>query len=172
MTTPKPSRRWIWFFAVVGLLAVAGITINLVYNIRQQLTPEQLRQARERWEETGPRSYNLRYLVRKPDTEPEQYEAEVRNGRVVAARLNGRLLEVRLWGHHDMRGRYADIQRFLEEDAKPGKPRVFAKAQFDAKTGQLLHYVRAVSATRERVQIDVQELTPITEVKENGREVP
>ena len=165
MTTLKPSRRWIWFFAVVGLLAVAAVTINLVYNLRQQLTPEQLQQARALWEEKGPRSYNLRYQVRSSDGEPEVFQSEVRDGRVVWARLNGRLLEPRLWHYHDMRGRFADIQRFLDEDARPGKPRVFAKAQFDAKTGQLIHYVRAVSATRERVQIDVQELTPVADAK-------
>jgi hypothetical protein len=167
MTTPPPPpprpRRWIWYFVVLTLLAVAAITINIVFNLWQQLKPEQLEHAALRWREHGPASYTMRYVVKNSNGEPEVYDAEVRGGRVVAARLNDRLLEPRLWSYHDMRGRFADIRRFLDEDAKPGKPRVFVKARFDDKTGQLKHYLRSVSATRERVEIAVVELVPVDE---------
>ena len=52
MTRPR-NRRWIWFFAAVATLATAGVSLEVWFNLRQQLTPEQLRQARARWAEKG-----------------------------------------------------------------------------------------------------------------------
>ncbi len=163
MTEPRPNRRWIWFFAVLTLLAIAGVTIPIVFNLRQQLTREQLQAAKDRWAEKGPKSYHLRYVVKRPDGEPDVYTSEVRDGRVVAATHNGRPLNEDQRRYRDMRHLFSDIEAFLKCDEEPGRPRAFNKAEFDATTGQLLRYVRAVSSTRQRVQIDVQVLKPISE---------
>lgn len=161
MTAPSHNRRWVWFFAVLVILAGAGVTIPIVFNLRQQLTRADLDAAIQRWKEHGPRSYNLRYVVKKGADEKDVYLAEIRNGRVVVAYHNGRRLDAEKSYWHDMEHRFSDIQGFMDEDAKPGKPAVFVKAQFDAKDGRLIHYVRSVKGTRQRVEIDVQELTPV-----------
>lgn len=161
MSIPPQGRRWVWFFAILVLLAGAGVTIPIVYNLRQQLTPDQLDGAVARWREHGPRSYNFRYVVKRSQSEPETYYAEVRGGRVVRASVNGRPLPPENRHYHDMEHRFSDIRGFLNEDTKTGKPRVFVTAQFDAKDGRLIRYVRSVTSTRTRVEIDVQELTPV-----------
>lgn len=163
MTEPTPNRRWIWFFALVTLLALAGVTIPIVYNLRQQLTRAQLQDAMDRWDEKGPKSYNLRYVVKKSNTEPEVFTSEVRAGKVIAAALNGRPLDEPQRRYRDMRHLFSDMQQFLNCDLEPGKPRPFATAHFDATTGHLLRYVRAVRGTRERVEIDVQVMKPVAD---------
>lgn len=173
MSTPPQSRRWVWFFAVLALLAGAGITIPIVYNsLRQQLTREELDAAVQRWQERGPRSYNFRYVVKRVDAEPDVYQSEVRNGRVVSAYHNGRRLEPdkSLW--HDMEHRFSDIRGFMDEDAKPGKPRVFVTAQFDATDGRLLQYIRSVTGTRQGIEIDVHEVKPVSEGAPAGNARP
>jgi len=44
---------WLWFFLILLILASVAITIPIVYNLRLQLKPEQLEQARERWQRRG-----------------------------------------------------------------------------------------------------------------------
>ena len=47
MPARSPSRyRWVWYFVVLGGLTAAGIAANIWFNLRQQLTPEQLESAR------------------------------------------------------------------------------------------------------------------------------
>ena len=58
------DRSWVWFFAVLAALGIAAILIPLVYNVRQQLTPEQVAAARECWRADGPASYVLDYEQR------------------------------------------------------------------------------------------------------------
>lgn len=164
MTSPPNDRRWIWFFAVVVVLAIAGITIPIVFNLRQQLKREDLEAAMNLWAENGPTSYNLRYVVKKPNQEPEEYHAEVRNGKVQAAYLNGRPLSPKVWAEHDMPARFRDIKGFLDEDSQPGKSRVFVRAQFDPTNGRLRHYIRSVMGTRQRVEIEVKEFMPLPEL--------
>src|SRR5579884_1373361 len=93
-TRPKPSRlRWIAFFVLLALLAAAGITVPILYNLSKQLQPAQVAAARALWEERGPRDYDLQYQV-KIDRDPvaDEYLVEVRGGRVVLAACNGELL--------------------------------------------------------------------------------
>src|SRR5262249_4483768 len=61
MDSPRPNRGWIWFFVILIVLTVTSITIMIVYNLRQQLKPEQLAQARALWEQKGPADYDLDY---------------------------------------------------------------------------------------------------------------
>jgi hypothetical protein len=43
---PTRSRAWLAFFAVLVVLAAAGVTLPIVYNLGQQLTAEELATAR------------------------------------------------------------------------------------------------------------------------------
>lgn len=154
----RRSRHWIWFFVVLGVLAVIGVTVPVAYNLSRQLKPEQLADARAKWNACRPRDYDLKYI--KKGIVNGTFEVQVRGGKVVAATLDGRPLEERLFAAHDMNGLFDDIERFLEMDASPGSPRAFMVAQFDERDGRLLHFVR--SAARQRIQIDVQ-LQPVTD---------
>ena len=168
MTTEGPrgslrrarSRNWIWFFAVLAFLGVLAVTILGVYNLRQQLKPEQVEAARSLWEEKGPRSYDLEYTVVKPGSAEELYLVQVRGRRTVKVTLNGRPLEERLYRDYGMGALLDQIDAFLEHDARPESPRTFAKALFDPGDGHLVHYVRSVRVNREHLEITVTRLDP------------
>src|SRR4051812_12859246 len=97
------NRNWLWFFVALAALAAAAVAINWTYNARQQLTPEQLRAAMDLWAKNGPADYDL--LIEKTISSAasdgsqivDRIEVKVRDKKVVAATLNGRPLERRLW---------------------------------------------------------------------------
>src|SRR5262249_30657728 len=129
------------------------------YNRNQQLTREQLEAARALWKQNGPRDYDLRYTKQGDAT--GTFDVQVRDGKVVDAKLDSRELERRLYATVDMPALFDDLERFLELDSQPNRPRVFAVASFDRTDGHLMHYVRSVSALRQRVEITV-ELRPVS----------
>ena len=45
MVTLRRNRRWVWFFLMLALLGATAVTIELWYNLSQQLTPVQIDQA-------------------------------------------------------------------------------------------------------------------------------
>lgn len=91
------------------------------------------------------------------------YRVQVRKGKVVAATLDGRPLEPRLYPTCDMNALFDDIERFLDLDAQPGSPRAYNVATFDVHDGHLLRYIRSVSATGQRLDIRVHTLTAVAE---------
>src|SRR4051812_9364378 len=152
------NRNWVWFFAALVVLGAAAIGINWAYNARQQLTPEQLRAAEDRWDKHGPADYDLvidkRFQSTSADA-PEEHriEVRVRKGKVVAASDEQGALPTRVWGEYDMPGWFGFVERFLEMDTAAGAPRTFRSAVFDPTTGALQHFRRSVSATRERQEL-------------------
>ena len=60
--------------------------------------------------------------------------------------------------YHGMDALYDNIERFLEMDSEKGKPRTYARAEFDQHTGAIREYVRSVMTKRERLRIDVRPL--------------
>lgn len=166
MSTAPHNRNWIWFFAVLAFLALAAIGISTAYNLRQQLRPDTLAQMRALWKEKGPRNYVMEYT--KTIQEPETFVVKVRHGRTVSvlvypgekAEGKGRPLEPRLYSYYGMDSLFDDMERYLEIDAAPGAPRAFNRAFFDPADGHLLDYVRYVSSTGQRVEIEVKRLDP------------
>jgi len=166
MTEPRKSHAWVWFFAVLAVLAVGAVVGNWYYNLSQQLTPEQLQAAEDLWKKNGPRDYDL-HIVREvsganSSGEPahEELLAKVRNGKVVMVTLNGRPLEPRLFPEYDVEAWFDFIERFLEIDHQPGAPRTFTRARFAPTDGHILEYVRRVSGTRERQSFRTEVLPP------------
>jgi hypothetical protein len=143
------------FFLILGGLTVAAIALNWSYNVKQQLKREHLDAARALWQKERPANYDLEYIQQRGDSAAETFLVKVRGGKVVSAELDGRGLERRLFASHDMGGLFDDMERFLEIDSKPESPRAYAVATFDGTDGHLLHYVRSVSATGQRVEITV-----------------
>lgn len=164
--TDKPrNANWIWLFAVLAVLSGLAVGINLLFNLRQQLTQEELARQRQLWEKAGPADYDL--VVKKEinaagsDGAPtrDELRVQVRGRKAVGGTLNGRPLESRLWAEYDMPGWFAFVEEFLEKDRRPDAPRVFCVARFDPSNGRLVSFVRSVRATRERQELKF-ELTP------------
>ena len=157
--TPRRSRGWIWFFVILGILTATAITIQLL-NAPQQLTPELFAEARKKWNEKGPRDYELEYVLKKIDS-ADKYQVEVRDGIVVSALRNGEVEEERLFRYASMRSLLGFIEDYLEQDRQPGQPRTYVTASFDPDDGHLLHYTRSVMSRRERQEIIVTKFEPI-----------
>src|SRR5207245_5533881 len=92
--TPSPerprhsSRGWVWFFIILAVLTVTAITVEVWFNAQQQLTPETLAEARKKWEERGPRDYDMDYTFKKMDS-TDVYSVQVRGGKGTAVACNG-----------------------------------------------------------------------------------
>jgi hypothetical protein len=88
---PK-SRAWVGFVVVLVLLSAVAATIPIVYNLRQQLRPEELEAARQRWHKYGPEDYDLTFAIRY-DRErlPERHIVIVRGGKVILASCEGEI---------------------------------------------------------------------------------
>ena len=113
------NHGWIWFFAVIIVLAVAAAAITWTYNVQQQLTPEELAAAQKLWAEKGPADYDLRIEKKvssaTSDTEatPEIIEVKIRGGKVLAGTLDGRPMEARLLPEYDMPSWFGFVEEFL-----------------------------------------------------------
>jgi hypothetical protein len=164
---PAPRKRnnvWIWYFVVLVALSFLAAGALVVVNLRQQLRPEQLEAARERWREKGPASYQL-IFTRKIQNQSEQIDEEfavrVRDRTVESLTLNGRPLEERLRNYYSMPSLFDQIEEFLEKDSKPGAERTYARARFSEDDGHLLEYVRRVMGKRDRTEIHVDRFEPL-----------
>jgi hypothetical protein len=158
----QSNRNWIWFFVVVGALAVLAMVSMIVYNLGRQLKPEQLAAARRSWHERGWRSYQLTYTVRRGiEQETDTYVVRVRDGKVISSTVNGRAEPPERFAYRDMDAKFDEIARFQEIDAKPGQPRTFCVGNFDPDNGALRQYVRRVMGSKERVEIVVDSLEPL-----------
>lgn len=174
------NRRWIWFFAVLAALGAAAVVIPVVYNLRQQLRPEQLAEARERWRQFGTGDYDLAFEVRyDTDPRPDEHQAQVRGGEVVSWVINGekqihtpgaRPLEnpagsddatLEVWRRPDVEGIFNMIEKWLQEDATSTGRRNFATASFDPRDGHPFHYVHRVAGTGQRQEWNIK-LTRVT----------
>ncbi len=157
----KKNRRWIWFFVVVFTMAAAATVVLIVFNLRQQLKPEQFTAARKLWKEQGPAAYTMSYTIRVNDSgEVDTYWAKVRAGQVVESRFNGQPEPPERYSYRGMDALFDFIERFIRIDSEPNKPKTFVRAIFDErKTGGLRWYVRRVMGGRERVEITVETFT-------------
>jgi len=156
-STPR-SKRWIWFFIIVTMMGAAGVTAEIWSNLSQQLTPEKLAEARAVWKQKGPRDYDLDYEIKRednPDPAPrtgEKYTVHVKDGQGPRP------------GEHDfgsMDDLFDRIDQRLRADRESGGPQPFVKATFDPYDGHVIHYVRSVMKTRERLEVTVT-LRPLT----------
>ena len=161
------SRAWVWFFAILAGLCTVGITAEVWFNLNQQLSPERLEAARRTWRENGPRDYVLEYAVKReynPDPAgrtPEKYTVEVRDGQVVSVRGDGgKKVQAGEFEFGSMEDLFAAVGRRLAEDRAAEGRRPFVKATFQKATGGIVHYVRSVMRTRERLEVSVQVQPP------------
>jgi hypothetical protein len=116
MVTPRRNRRWIWFFLVLALLGATAVTIELWYNLSQQLTPVQIDRAAELWDEKGPSDYDFEYTFNRQSRNGERYHASVRDGVVVSVTRDDQPLEPVLFPLYDTPGLFAEVEQTLASD--------------------------------------------------------
>src|SRR5437879_3576951 len=159
------NKNWLWFFGVTIALGIAAMAINWIYNVRQQLTLEQLTAAEKLWSEKGPPDYDLTIdkqyssAASSGEANHETIEVRVRQKQVVAAPLDGRPMEPRLLPDYDMPAWFDYVEVFMKRDTAPDAPPTFRTAIFDAQTGALLHYRRRVRGTYERQELTIRILS-------------
>jgi hypothetical protein len=162
--TRRRSRAWIAYLAILAVLSAVAALAPIVYNLRQQLRPEQLEAARQRWREHGPRDYDLTFAIRYDrETLPQRHLVIVRGGKVVFASCEGEIVTLHptlraaaglpAGGSckepgQDVPALFDHIQELLGE---PNADRNFLVAAFDVKDGHPLRIIRRVhrSSTRE-----------------------
>lgn len=152
---PRPANRnWIWYFAVVGVLAVVFVVVLARYNISQQLSADKLAAAKALWDRDKPRDYDLEYT--QAGDAAETRRVKVRGGKVVSVVRDGELLEPRFYAYSDMDAWFGFLEDYVKEDAEPGKPRVYSVATFDPEDGHIVRYVRRVMGTTQRLEVNFQ----------------
>jgi hypothetical protein len=159
------------FFLVLVVLAVVAAAVPVIVNLRQQLRPEQLDEARRSWQEHGPADYNLEYTVlRDRDPTPERYFVMVRGRRVVFVLGDGQVLHLdRSLGEamglpalalagegagHGIEAIFARMDELLREDEQSGR-RNYAMAIFDPKDGHPRRFVHRVRGTDTREEWNI-----------------
>jgi len=151
-TERRRSRGWLWFFVILIALTITSITVQISFNLSQQLTQQKLEAARAHWREAGPRDYDLEYTIEKIGSK-ETFQVQVRDSKVVASTRDGQPEEPRLFRYRDMLYLFTLMEDFLEHDTQPGMPRTFASAIFDQADSHVIRYVRSVKSTLERQEI-------------------
>jgi hypothetical protein len=90
--TRRRSRAWIGFFVLLVALSLVALVLPIYYNLGQQLRPEQLDQARQRWRDHGAKDYDLTFTITYDrDPLPEHHVVLVRGGKVVFAACEGEI---------------------------------------------------------------------------------
>jgi hypothetical protein len=146
------SSSWVWFFALLAVAGAAAMATPFWYNLRQQLTPDELAAHRALWREHGPHDYDLDYVVRLDEaTRGEECQVSVRGGRVASATCGGAPEREPL----TIDGLFALMGAALAEDAATGR-RNYTVAHFDPADGHPRRYVRRVKARGERTEIVVR----------------
>jgi hypothetical protein len=162
MPPPRRNRGWIWFFVALVVLSAAAITALVTYNLRQQLTPEQLDAAWRLWKEKGPADYQLTYTVQVRDQAKEHWLVRVRGKEVELVTRNDVLLPRARYPYYGMDELFAQVQRFLQMAREPGAPRTYIRAIFHPDDGHLCWFIRSLMVSQERVEITVEDLKRLT----------
>jgi hypothetical protein len=164
---PVTARRWLPFFLLLAVAAAIAVVVPIVFNLRQQLTPEELDGARELWRSKAPPDYDLTYTIRYDlDTHPVRYLVQVRGGEVVLVISEGEMLVLDPWAGfalgpcarvfgqenaaaYGIEGVFARIEKALAENAAASR-RNFTTALFDARTGHPVRFVHRIRGTSKR----------------------
>ena len=165
----RRSRRWIWFFAPLAVLGLCAMISPWVYNLWQQLRPEQLAAARALWDQKGPKDYDLEYVIKeddKPGADPsagpeiENISVRVRLGKIESATRNSKPVPREDENGFGIEALFELIQGNLERDGQPGQDRSYAHARFDKQDGHPIHYVRRIMGSRQRMEIIIELASP------------
>ena len=165
-TTPAPPPRnnaWIWFFLFIFVSSIGVTGFMIWFNLSIQLTSDKLEASRKLWQDSGPKSYDMKYTKWiNDDPNGITYRVKVRDGKAIEVKQGKELLEQKDRTddprmYHTMDALYRDVERFMDIDTKKGAKRVYVTAVFNEDHGAIRKYIRRVMGERERVEIRVEE---------------
>jgi hypothetical protein len=169
---PHRARRWVAYYAVLAVLAAVAVTLPIVYNLGQQLKPEQLEAAKRRWQENGPKDYDLTYAITYDRNRlAERHVVLVRGGEVVFASCEGEMVAMapamaaavgfpiggmgEEGGPRDVPAIFNHVDSALQQQQSAPR-RDFVVAVFDPTFGYPRRFIRRVRGTRTREEWDVR----------------
>jgi hypothetical protein len=178
-----PNRSWVWFFLLLAAAGAGAVVTPIVYNLRQQLRPEQFEAARARWEKEGPADYDLVWEAKdNREPRPTEYHVIVRGGAVCAVYENGRLLlgqelaaplggavgatlgavdrapRRELTGY-TVEALFREMEGDLKASAETGG-KDFATASFDPRDGHPIRYIHRVKRSSQRLEWNIRLVRP------------
>ena len=167
---PRLSKL-VWL--VFGSFAVSTCIVLLVLLILGRgerlpdLTPENLEAARRRWEENGPKGYDLDVVL--SGSQMGKIHVEVRDRKVTAMTRNGVTpKQERTWEYWTVPGQFDTIEDEMEKAGDPvnGFPappgsKVIQKAEFDPDSGYPRRYHRVVLGTQLEIRWEVIRFEPV-----------
>src|SRR5262249_50398272 len=111
MTAGASKRNWLWFYCVLGALAVIAVLIPLVIapmvHGLKPVTAETLKAARDLWELRGPRNYDMEY--KKNGSVKGTFVVQVRDGKAVSVTMDGQPLDPVQFHYHTMPALIEDL---------------------------------------------------------------
>jgi hypothetical protein len=179
------KRSAFWFFLLLALAGSFAVIVPILFNLRQQLQPEQLDAARQRWKERGPRDYDLLFQVKQNrEPQPEEYKVIVGDGKVAMVFANQEVWLAREFvtplggaigpgirayakdvvperelSGYTVEGLFHRIEQDLRKSATSGGGN-FATASFDTRDGHPIRYIYRVKHTSERLEWNVRLVRP------------
>lgn len=153
----KRNKNWIWVFTVLGILGAIVVVLPIVYNLSLQLTPEMLAEARAKWQQHGPDSYDLEYSIRVDDQQhPDVYKVKVRDRAITEAICNDKPLSPTDPAAQTVPDLFNIIESGLQQDQKPDQRRNYAIAYFEKRMGFPIRYIRRIRGSRSRLEINTK----------------
>jgi hypothetical protein len=177
----RSNRPWILFFLLLALAGAGAVVVPLVYNLRQQLQPEQFEAAQTRWKEHGTLDYDLLWEAKQnEDPRADEYHVVVRGGKVWVVHINrdvllAQELAIPLGGAggpsvtalatervpqrqltgYTVEGLFRIIKDNLRKNAE-SDGRNFATATFDTRDGHPTRYIYRVRRSPERLEWNIR----------------
>ena len=148
----KPKRRPPVAVMLTTAIVVLGIIIFVSRERTPLLTVSEFEQRRAQWQQHKPASYAVKLSVSITGRATENYEIEVRNGRVTSFVLNGRKGAYN--EHYPIAGLFDILETELENaSARPGSndgvpEGAILRASFDTKFGFPLTFKRLATKTK------------------------
>jgi hypothetical protein len=149
-TARRANASWFGWATVVGFAVTTLVLIGLHFVADRQLQPltrNAYEAAWQRWQQNGPKSYQLEVEV--TGRQAARYQVRVERGEAVSATRDGvPLKQHRVWFTWTVPGMFETIQRDLEqlERAQRGEPNsrgLTVLVFFDPELGYPVRYLRA-----------------------------
>ena len=156
----RPRGKGFWLALLVAVIATA-VTLALWYRQPgEPLTAELLAGARARWEERGPRAYDL--VVSVSGAQEGEHRIEVRDGRVTKMTTGGAAVREGAWEYWSVDGMFRFLQSELSNRERAGEAfgadaaDVELRVVFDAGYGYPARFLRHVMGRRKSVEWKVR----------------
>lgn len=157
-----PRGKGLWLALLIAVVATA-VTLFLWYRRPgEPLTDELLAAARARWQEHGPRSYDLEVSV--SGAQEGEHRIEVRAGRVTKMTTGGAPVREGAWKYWSVEGMFRFLEGELDNRERAaevfGTTDVELRVVFDPTYGYPERFLRHVMGQSRSVEWNVRSFRP------------